>query len=110
MTALPMGMLKLVNLCLSKLMTQSPGPVLRSSIYSVIGHTILSFKDVGSQILSSINGNDLVQEWTLALDSITHHDRRKISALLYLGKCLKMNTYIYNYVTVHDQNYVTHLT
>ena len=89
MTTLPMGMLKLVNLCLSKLMTQSPGPVLRSSIYSAIGHTILSFKDVGSQILSSINGNDLVQEWTLALDSITHHDRRKISALLYLGKLFK---------------------
>ena len=90
MTTLPMGMLKLVNLCLSKLMTQSPGPVLRSSIYSVIGHTILSFKDVGSRILSSINGNDLVQEWTLALDSITHHDRRKISALLYLGEYFKI--------------------
>ena len=95
MTSMPLGMLKLVNLCLYKLMSdQSLGPVLRSSIYSVVGHTILSFKDVGRQILSSINANELVQKWTLALDSITHHDRRKISALLYLGKS-------YNHFRIH---------
>lgn len=83
MPSLPVDILKLVNLCLTKL-DQKPGPVLKSIIYSAVGHTMLNFKTIGLEIMKSINGNDFIREWCLALDSITHHDRRKISALLYL--------------------------
>ena len=66
-------------------MEKKPGVILRSTLYSVIGHVMLFYPSVARAILASTdNGDQLISNWCLSLDSITHHDRRKISALLFI--------------------------
>ena len=51
-----------------------------------LAHSMCYYKDsVAVQILENVNRHEFIGKWCLAMDSITHHDRRKISALLFIG-------------------------
>jgi len=81
---LPGPMLQLLSHAVG-LINVSIGPVLRSCVYSLVAHSMCYYKDsVAVQILENVNRHEFIGKWCLAMDSITHHDRRKISALLFI--------------------------
>ena len=45
---------------------------------------MLFYPSITRVIMVNSDINQLVQNWCLSMDSITHHDRRKIAALLFL--------------------------
>ena len=67
---------------------QKPGTVLRSMMYSVAGRVMLQFPDsmkiIGEKL--GMNISNFMVTWCNDMDSITHHDRRKISSMAQLGK------------------------
>lgn len=66
---------------------QKPGAVLRSMMYSVSARVMLQFPDsmkiIGEKL--GMNISNFMLTWCNDMDSITHHDRRKLSSLAQLG-------------------------
>ena len=84
---LPASMVNLIGSIFAHFNTQ-PGPVLRSAMYLVAARVMLQFKHVFSLLLPKLNLNLtlFIKQWCSDMDSITHSDRRKLSAFTIIGE------------------------